>query len=322
VATTPIEVSEGEPSSSLPSPDSLEGASSHRGREFPRLIVLNGFRRGGTSIVWNILESHPQVSSPLSETGQIIYADVLPWLPETPTKLIVRSVLRNRRLRKSPLGARFDREIRESLRKRRLRNLEDPETRFGYDGVPYTASEIESTVLCLKSVNWDGCLTEYFHTCYPETTFIGLMRNGYAICNGMMRRGDTAERAGKIYRRVGERMIEDERKYPRYRVVKFEDVLRDPFAAASELYRFSGLSPVHLDKLRLKSKRVLSRSGDHETRFGEEDRRYWLDRTQIRKVLDSDVNEVQAGFLTPRERQAFEKYARPVLDHFQYSWEP
>ncbi len=284
-----------------------------------RLIVLNGFRRGGTSIVWNILESHPQVCSPLRETGEIIYSDLLPWLSELPTKLIVRTVLGSRRLMKLSIGARFDGVIQQSLWNRKLGNLEDAETRYKYDGVRYSAPEIESTVLCLKSVNRDTYLTEYFATYYPDTTFIGLMRNGYAICNGMMRRGDSAERAGKVYRRIGERMIEDQRKYPRYKLVKFEDVLEDPFGVASEIYEFSRLQPVRLDKLRLKSKKVLSRGGDHVTRFGEEDRKYWLDRAQIRTVLDSDVNEVQAGFLERKDRLAFEKHARPILDHFQYS---
>lgn len=285
----------------------------------PRVIVVNGFRRGGTSIVWNILESHPQVCSPLRETGEIIYEDVLPWLPELPTKLILRTVLRNRALMRLPLGAYFDEVIQNSLWTRKLGNFSDPDNRHKFDGVAYTAREVDEAVLCLKSVNWDTYLTEYFATYYPDTTFIGLMRNGYALCNGMIRRGDAAEKAGKVYRRIGERMIADQKKYPRYKLIRFEDVLKDPFAMATELYEFSRLNPARLDALRLKSKRVLSQRGEHETRFGEEDHKYWFDRDQIWAILDEQVNETQASFLSKEDRLTFERHAQPVLDYFQYS---
>ena len=38
-----------------------------------KVIVINGFQRGGTNIVYNIFQSHPSVCSPNNlETGEII----------------------------------------------------------------------------------------------------------------------------------------------------------------------------------------------------------------------------------------------------------
>ncbi|MFW5987138.1 MAG: hypothetical protein ACOCPU_02870 [Methanohalophilus sp.] len=38
-----------------------------------KVIIVNGMQRGGTNIVWNLLQSHPDVVSPIKETGELIY---------------------------------------------------------------------------------------------------------------------------------------------------------------------------------------------------------------------------------------------------------
>jgi len=285
----------------------------------PRIIVLNGFRRGGTNIVWNILESHPQVCSPMRETGQILYSEGLPWLPDLPAKLVLRAVLTQPFISRSPIGRHFDRLIQRALFAHKMENLTEADNRFKFDGVPYSAEEVENSVLCVKSVNLDASLTPYFARYYPHSTFIGLMRNGYAICNGMMRRGETAKRAGQVYRRIGRRMIEDHRAFSRHMLLRFEDVLKDPFAVATELFTFAGLDPTRLEKLRLKSKKVLTGDGQHAPRFGEEDRKYWFDRSQIWQILDPGIDETQVQLLTRDDRRTFEKYAAPVLEYFGYA---
>ena len=286
--------------------------------EHPRIIVLNGLRRSGTSIVWNILESHPSVCSPLGETGEIIYRELLKWLPALPTKLIVRTALT---WSGAPLtlARRFDGAIKKALWAGKLANIKDPDNRFKYEGVPYSPEEIASAVLCLKSVNLDTFLVGYFARHYDDVRFIGLIRNGYAILDGAMRHGDTAEKAGRDYLRVGQRMIRDAREQSKYLLLKFEDVLEDPFAAAARLYEFTGLEPVELQKLRLKSKRVLSRDGRHEVRFGDEDRKYWFDREQIWSILDKGINRTQLDRLSAKDVRTFERHASPVLEHFGYA---
>jgi hypothetical protein len=38
-----------------------------------KVIVLSGYCYGGTSIAWNILQSHPQICTPIHETGQLFH---------------------------------------------------------------------------------------------------------------------------------------------------------------------------------------------------------------------------------------------------------
>lgn len=283
------------------------------------IVLLNGFRSGGTSIVWNILESHPQVCSPLHETGEIISKDIFKWLPEQSAKIIIINILRYHKILKLPVKYYFDPLIQRLLMKRKLDNFQDIDHRYKYDGVPYTMEEINDTVLCLKSVNWDNYLTDYIANYFENYTFFGLIRNGYAVCDGLIRRGYSAKRAGKIYHRFGQQMIKDRGKYDRYMILKFEDVLRDPFAMACEIFKFAGLEPPCLDKLRLKSKRVLSKTGMHISRFGKENRKYWFDKQTIQDFLKQNINEVQIKSLSKNDRLVFEKYAEPTLEYFGYS---
>lgn len=64
-----------------------------------KIVVLNGLERGGTDIVWNILQTHPQLCSPELETGEILLNEVFRWAP---TK-IIRRILNYQHIIKSPL---------------------------------------------------------------------------------------------------------------------------------------------------------------------------------------------------------------------------
>ena len=37
------------------------------------ILVINGLSRGGSNILWNILQSHQKVVSPIHETGEVFY---------------------------------------------------------------------------------------------------------------------------------------------------------------------------------------------------------------------------------------------------------
>jgi hypothetical protein len=275
-----------------------------------RVIVLNGFRRGGTSIVWNLLQSHPSICGAGRETGEILFEQVFRRAPA-----LARTVLASEAMVRSPLGFLLGTIVDRALHARKLANQGRTDT---YHGAPCTAEDLESAALCLKSVDDDIPLTGFLARVYPEAAFIGLMRNGYALCNGWMRRGMSAWTAGQTYRRIGEAMIDHQRRLPRYRIIRFEDVLRDPFGMAEILFAFVQVDPVTLDKLRLKSKRVIAEDRSHAVRFGAEGRKYWVDRTQIRDILDPSIDDKQAASLTRRDRLAFAKHAGPILERFGY----
>lgn len=280
-----------------------------------KIIVLNGFTRGGTGVVWNILQSHQQMCSPILETGEILFGQIFRFVPAR----ISLSILTSKLINKTPLGHLLCNLIDTFFFNLKMENFGHTENGCKYDGVPYSREEVKDTYLCLKGVNLDINLTDFFAKFYKKAYFIGLIRNGYALCNGWIRRGRTADEAGKMYKIVGQRMIEYHRKYNHYFLLRFEDLIKDPFDMASKLFAFSELNPTKLEKLRLKSTRLLSVNGVHETRFGLEKVKYWFDSEQIALILDSNINKTQIELLRDRDRCTFEKHAKPVLEYFHYT---
>lgn len=280
-----------------------------------KVIVINAFSRGGSNIAWNVMQSHPHVCSAMYETEEILY-------PRRPhyLQLAIRPFYTNP-ITNSPLGAKLigpliDRRFYQL----KLQNLNHPDNGFQSEGVPYTRQEIEGNALCLKSLDQDIELTDLMARIYEKSYFIGLVRNGYALCEGWLRRGrhKTARQRGKMYRKYVEKMLEDQERFPHYTIAKFEDILREPFGEAERLFQFADLEPVRLEKLRFKVKKVLSEDGTHQATYGEENHKYWFDRESVHELLVPNQSGVQASALSPSDRADFEREAKPVLEHFGY----
>lgn len=280
-----------------------------------KAVVISGFERGGTGVVWNILQSHPQLCSPILETGEILFGAHLRWAP----KNFLRGLYLRSDIMRRPVIGRFLFNLTDYwLYMAKLRNYKHYQNGEKYDGILYTKEEIKQATICLKSVNYEIYLNDLFKKYYENAYFIGLVRNGYAICNGWVRRGHSAEKVGKVYSEIGKTMIEYHKSTADYMVIKFEDVLKRPFSIAEDLFSFCKLDPVNLDKLRLKSTKTLSSRGEHATSYGREQTKYWFDRDKIFELLDPDINKRQKDSLSTDDRIKFEKEAGEVLDYFGY----
>lgn len=277
-----------------------------------KVIVINGFARGGTNILWNILQSHPNVCSPIYETGEILY-------PVNWSSALIKPILTSHFLIKSSILDVVGDIIDKKFYQFKLKNIEDEDNRFEYEDRPYTKEKVKNTALCLKSTNKDIELTELISNIYEECFFIGLVRNGYALCEGGVRRGRKPKKIGYIYRKYVEMMIEDSRKIKNYLILKFEDVIKEPFDVASQLFEFATLEPTSLEKIRLKAKKVLSKKGNHRTSFGKVDRKYWFNQREIKKIIVPNISDIQSDKLSPSDKKAFEKEAKPVCDYLGYS---
>lgn len=267
-----------------------------------KVIVLSGFSRGGTNIAWNLLQSHPQVCSPVYETGELFRRS---WLLRLCRLLAARS-------RKCQLG------IDDQLFKEKLMTLEHPDNRYIRDGELYTHEQVANAALNLKSVNNDIFITSLLLKVYPGLYFVALARNGYALCEGHIRRGGTAAEAGRLYSRISEEMQRYADTIPRFRMIRFEDILEKPFEVAEELFKFVDVQPYQLDKLRFKSKRVINKQGEHSVAYGCEDRKYWFDRNNIGQIISPDVNNAQMSRLSDKIVQEFTREAGPALEFFGY----
>jgi len=287
----------------------------HATMKHSKVIVLNGFSRGGTNIAWNLLQSHPDVCSPILETGELLYRRLFRLLPKSWT----RRMLSQPRFLDSIPGRLIQQQINQLFYRWKLKNLGHRDNGMKDDGVPYTAEEVKRSVLCLKSTNFDIDLIDCFQRMYSDVYCIGLVRDGYSLCEGRVRRGQSAEVVGQQYRQIGQQMIDRAGDTDRFLLLRFDDVLADPFATAERLYAFCKLQPLAIPKLRLKSKRILTADKKHKPLFGEVNRKYWFDRISITDVLDQKIDQVQASQLSPADLAQFEKHALPVLEYLGYA---
>ncbi|MFX1393584.1 MAG: sulfotransferase [Promethearchaeota archaeon] len=292
-----------------------------------KVIVINGFQRGGTNILYNIFQSHPLICSPNNlETGEIISQNYR--LYSYPKTKLIRYLIKRGKLnlyrllnQKAILNSILTRIIGYLIDgiffRYKRKNYRNPFNRFKYENVPYSKKEVKNSMLCLKSVHHDIELNHFFSKIYPNIFFIGLIRNGYALCESWIRRGKDTEYCSLRYRKFCEMMIKDSKKLKNYKIVKFEDVLENPFEMASKLYKFTKLKPIFLEKLRLQVKRILTEEG-HRIKYGKESAKYWFDPKNITHLLDPNINKIQIQKLSERDRKIFEKNTLSILKYFSY----
>ena len=290
-----------------------------------KVIVIYGFQRGGTNIVYNIFQSHPLVCSPNDlETGEIISQNYripshnkIGYLIKR-FKLKFYDLLNTRFILNSSLAVVLGKMIDWLFFQYKIKNFSSGYNRFKYENIPYKFEEVKNSVLCLKSVKNDIKLTNFLARIYDDICFIGLVRNGYALCEGGIRRGKTAKVSGIRFRNYCEMMIKDSKRIKNYKIIKFEDILKDPFHMATELYEFTKLKPTLLEKLRFKSKKILMKDGNHKVKFGELDAKYWFDQENIYSLFDPNINKIQIERLSELDKKIFEKEAKSILEYFNY----
>lgn len=73
-----------------------------------------------------------------------------------------------------------------------------------------------------------------------------------------------------------------------------------------------------IDKLRLKAKKVINAEGEHRTTFGDGHRKYWFSRSNIKEILNRDVNHTQYARLGQQDIYDFENEAQAALEFFGY----
>lgn len=267
------------------------------------MILVSGFARGGTNILWNILQSHPQVCSPRLETGEIFYeSHVLrilkksPWIPGI-SRFMVDHILYNYK----------------------MLTLGHPTNIYKTEDERFTEEEVSRSTLCMKSVNDDIFLTDLLIKTYPELYMIGLVRSGYALLDGNIRRGKSVRETAVLYNRITNEMRTYEKRLSRYKMIKFEEVLRNPFDMGAKLFEFAEMEPTRIEKIRLKSKKLIKSNSEHGVAFGRLNKKYWVSRSEIRDILDLDINKRQAQRLKPEMILEFNAVAGESMKYLGYT---
>ncbi|HIH11320.1 TPA: adenylyl-sulfate kinase [Candidatus Woesearchaeota archaeon] len=219
-------------------------------------IFVFGSPNSGTTILWNALKSHPGVAGPDKE-GQD-----LEGMPKPMTHFLGLHTFR--------MWAHY---------------LHDqPHSRWGEDHLPgsqlpYYATErdwipehqsqleqiyaqylTEGKRLCDKSPA-HTLRARFLQRCFPDARFIAIVRNGYAVAEGIVRKrkfdpdrpqfnglpteiGDAAWQ----WRRANEVIVsyQDYSLLKNYKIIRYEDLVQEPRLTLSALFEFCGLDSVTL----------------------------------------------------------------------------
>lgn len=290
-------------------------------------IFVNGFARGGTNLFINLIASHPDVCV-LSdgETHFVFHGKkdepIKKWvnrLSYLPIYLATRQhVFRPGRFyERQPVPRPVMRYIDlllfvDKVTTRRNRFKAEATTRSLRD-------KARGRILC-KNINGVVYASGLFSQIYPDATFFGFVRNGLALCEGYVRRGDSAERFGQIYEQVCSKLIEDEQRLPNYHILKFEDMMNDPLSFLERLYALAGLDIARIDKIRLQAKQSMDKDGVRRHTLGTDvfGEVRWFSKDQLSTRFRKDVNDNQIARLSEADKEAFLRHARRSMEHFGY----
>lgn len=296
-----------------------------RAKSKTQVIFLFGMSRGGTNQLLNILRSHPETFWPEGEfaevfrknkTGKFIerlrrfiyysplrlfYGDILApnifhdnidrKLLGWPEKHIQRCLLDSCKYRKFSVE-----KYRKSLEKLGLIDL------------------IPKTRLFVKAVDYNLELLDSLHRIFPEAIFIGLIRDGRAVCEGHIARGKTPLAAAQLYNFVGNKLASLEKNF-NGRTWRFEDLISDPERVIYEIIDFCSLDLKSFRGVMLQDKH---RTYDVDGTLKVEKVDKYFSMPEIKKHFRQDVNAHSIGKLNPKDLEFITNYCYDTLKLFDY----
>lgn len=289
-----------------------------------RPILLNCFSRGGSSILWNLFMTHPDVSSPMRETLQIFrIGRTRPTLSGYRAALLTRQPkffdqwnLRPRRSINESAMRFIDRELHRG----KMSSLNDVDMRFVAEGVPYTTEQLAATRLVAKNNNGLAFLSDLWREMYPSSVQFALLRNPVPLFEGHRRRGITRSpvRFARFYRRIVQRMIDDAERTEEYYLLRFEDLLAYPRAMMLELHAAAGLPSGRVERIRLKAKAHSHPDGSRTIENYEVGRHFWLTEAELVRFLEPGVNHHQATRLSDSDIDSLESVLGDLTGRLGY----
>ena len=287
------------------------------------LILVSGFSRGGTSILWNLICSHPNVLSTGIELNEIFGPSrsniSLGW------KMLIEIFA----LTRLPVPAFASRYAHDRIRSFAVENSTLSWGKWKTHEERYESDEITSYPVCTKSVNsWarDSLFAmlqrnialkynRILLTAYQTVKTVYIIRDGESQCNGWMRRGCDPYEAGKWYRKIVGMMLADrERRKDDVMFVNFHDLIHEPIQTINRVYGFLGLPETNASHYRLKTKKVLKEDGTHDVVTGTEGEMVWVSRDELSAFLDSGIDERQRSELDETTLDSFREGLGDIIE--------
>jgi hypothetical protein len=273
-----------------------------------KAILVSGFSRGGTNILWNVLQSHPKICSARYETNGLFNSN----------NVTLKYLFKFNRIPNFEKINVLKLAIDYKLYNLKMTNHHHRHNKFAEPGIIYTKKQVSNSAICFKSVDNDINYTKDLRKIYPNLYFIALTRNGYALIDGHKRRGSTVQEVAKLYQNIADKMQEQSEKLHHFKLVRFENIINDTFSASDELFKFLKTEPYDLKHIRLKSKKIVGKDGLYHSKFGSENEKYWFNKKTIKTAIDNTINDRQMSSLSSSDIKTFNKYAKSALNYFGY----
>lgn len=172
----------------------------------------------------------------------------------------------------------------------------DQRDRLVFDWIYELPSPAKEKILEKTTVNAVRML--WLQRAFPNSAFIGVVRNGYAVAEGIKRKGKkSVERGASHWARVNAIMAEDAGKVDRFLLVRYEDFVGMPEATLGRLATFLSI-PEH----------DLCEGFDHINRSP----------TASSNVAIQDMNARSIERLSPAELVTIRQCAEPQLSLYGY----
>lgn len=296
-------------------------------------IFLLGIQRGGTNQVLNLLRSHPATCWPAGELHEIFRPDLsLRGLRANGPVRTLRKLRRYAPIRLAagdvldpdrpprqahPLAGRAGRALRAGVEASAAGNRASV--------AAYKAALAERGLidpdpaparLLTKAMNYGLALVPDLLALWPDARFVGLIRDGRAVCEGLIVRGAGVAEASAAYAFVGQQLIDLEAEGLPLRTWRFEDLVADAPGTAAAIYGFCGLDRAAVRGVCLQDKERIPKPGGGVA--GMRKVAHFYDFAEMGRHMRADANAGALDRLPAAAREEIAARCRPVLAHFGY----
>jgi hypothetical protein len=96
--------------------------------------------------------------------------------------------------------------------------------------------------MILEKTTANAVRMRWLQRAFPEAAFLGIVRNGYAVVEGIKRKGGkSVARGARHWRQVNEIMLKDAKHVKKFLLVRYEDFVTAPRETLSRIAEFLGL---------------------------------------------------------------------------------
>jgi hypothetical protein len=292
-------------------------------------VFVCGFTRGGTNILMNILLSHPNLCKPTGETHQVFRGRY----EESIWRILQRRISYDMPIRLLSRDNFFDPYnynerpnipevaqwlIDNILYVEKTLAQSQAQNRLKHQGVRYTKAEVANSRLLSKNINGVIFLTPVLQKMYPDATFLGLVRDGRALCESHLRRGYSVKEVADLYRNIANRMLKYHFSQSNFYLVFFEDMISEPKRIIEKVYNKVEIDTASVRGIRLQIKSKLKQNGKHVLESEKDRKMVWYDPENLDGYFDDKINEHHIKKLDNDKQEKFEKLTEGILSKMGY----